>query len=115
MFFYIEQGGEQCFGKDVPRDTVILGEYYLPGNPNPGHVSMRVVSEDNLRHLGSSRTPMFDKVLDGEDGRIVFTTETQGVHSICFAVPGLPASVDPGQKQKMYFRLRAGEVRSSAH
>ena len=112
MFFYLQQDAEQCFAKDVPQDTVLLGEYYVPGNPDSGNIRMRVVSGDSLGSIGESGTPMFDKVLDGEDGRIVFTTETQGVHSICFAlVEGFDASGPDRHGQKVHFRLQAGEVR----
>ena len=105
MYFNLENSG-QCFAKDVPQDTVLLGEYYLPGNTVPGKVHMHVMSGASLGSIGTSGRPMFDKILDGENGRVVFTTELPGVHTICF----VPEQQEQSGPQKMYFRLHAGEV-----
>ncbi|KAG8186201.1 hypothetical protein JTE90_008731 [Oedothorax gibbosus] len=106
MYFFLKEGSEKCFVRELPDSTLLIGHYRCKavssksekvGNSNTWNATMLVEVKNPHRKTVLSREYKYE-------GRFSFTSHEPGEHTIC-----MHSKVASSKMMKVDFDMQVGE------
>eukprot|EP01113_Clastostelium_recurvatum_P006620 TRINITY_DN1300_c0_g1_i1.p1 TRINITY_DN1300_c0_g1~~TRINITY_DN1300_c0_g1_i1.p1 ORF type:complete len:216 (+),score=35.38 TRINITY_DN1300_c0_g1_i1:143-790(+) len=104
IYFEISGGAEKCFLEEVPRDTLVIGDYKVEdsatpvGTPSNLGLTVRIIDPEN--------NPISDRSYPSS-GRFAFTTQIGGEHQVCVSTNS-SRWFGPAVKARIYMDIESG-------
>ncbi|CAD0088263.1 unnamed protein product [Aureobasidium mustum] len=112
LYFYIDGPSQKCFFEELPKDTLVVGEYLLSpiclqpsNNLNSGHYTATQWNEQSRRYEANPDMGLYisvDEIFDNDhrivsqrgnsQGRFTFSAADSGDHRICFTPTNVPSA-----------------------
>eukprot|EP01132_Coremiostelium_polycephalum_P000897 gene897-1122_t len=105
LYFELNGGQKKCFLEEHPRDTMLLGRYFLEDlNPPTAGMSPQLALSVNV--LDPEKKEFLSKTM-GPEGRFAFTTLIGGEYQICFHT-NTSRWFGPSVRTRLYLDIEAG-------